>query len=265
MAMLDVGGAKVWVEESGTGPETILFAHGLLWSGEMFAPQIERLRDRYRCVAIDFRGQGKSPVVDTGYDMDTLTGDTIKVIERLGCAPCHFVGLSMGGFVGLRIAIRRPELLRSLTLIDSAADPEPRLNVVKYNVMLALSHVVGLRPFASTVMRTMFGTAFLEDASRRTECDRLRARLLQNDIVGVRRATRGVIERAAVTDQLGRITTRTQVVHGAGDAAIVTARARRMASEIPGAAFHLIPRAGHTSTLEEPAAITDAIERFLQA
>lgn len=264
MPMLDVGGAQVWVEESGTGAETIVFAHGLLWSGEMYAPQIARLKERYRCVAFDFRGQGKSPVVDTGYDMDTLTGDAIAIIERLGCAPCHFVGLSMGGFVGLRIAIRRPELLRSLTLIDTAADPEPRLNVVKYSAMLALSRVVGLKPFAGIVMRTMFGRAFLGDATRRPERDRLRARLLENDILGVRRATQGVIDRAAVTDQLGRITTRTQILHGAGDAAIVEGRARRMASAIPHAVFHLIPRAGHTSTLEEPAAITDAIERFVE-
>jgi 3-oxoadipate enol-lactonase len=265
MALLEINGAKLWVEESGTGPETIVFAHGLLWSGEMYAPQVARLQARFRCVRFDFRGQGKSPVSDAGYDMDTLTGDTIALIERLQCSPCHFVGLSMGGFVGLRIAIRRPELLRSLTLIDTAADPEPRINVVKYGAMLALSRIVGLRPFTGTVMRTMFGDVFLRDSSRHVEREALRNRLLANDIVGVRRATQGIISRAAVTDQLGRITTRTQVLHGAGDRAITTERARRMASGIAGAKFHLIPRAGHTSTLEEPAAITDAIEAFVQS
>ena len=51
----------------------VLFAHGLLFSGWMFHPQIARLRDRYRCVTIDFRGQGNSPRALGGYDMDTLS------------------------------------------------------------------------------------------------------------------------------------------------------------------------------------------------
>lgn len=264
MPLVEIGATQLWVEESGVGPETIVFAHGLLWSGEMYAPQVARLARRYRCVRFDFRGQGRSPVVDAGYDMDTLTEDAAALIERLGAAPCHFVGLSMGGFVGLRLAIRRPELLRSLTLIDTAADAEPRGNAIKFRAMLAMSRLLGFRPFAGAVMRTMFGDDFLRDPARRAERDALRARLLDNDRRGVRRATRGVITRAAVTDDLGRITTRTLVLHGADDAAISAARARRMADGIAGAELRLVPRAGHTSTLEEPAAITDALEAFLQ-
>lgn len=268
MPLMQIRGTPVWVDDTGKNaatPETIVFAHGLLWSGEMYAPQIAHLRARYRCVSFDFRGQGRSPIVPSGYDMDTLSLDAAEIIDTLGLAPVHFVGLSMGGFVGMRLAIRRPLLLRSLTLIDTAADPEPRFNVVKYGAMLALSRVVGLNPFAPIVMKTMFGQAFLRDPARRTERDALRARLLANDPVGVRHATTGVITRVPVQSQLGRIKTRTQILHGAGDVAITEKRARQMAAGIPGVSFKLIPRAGHTSTLEEPAAITAAIEAFVTA
>ena len=74
----------------------------------MFAPQIEALSDRYRCIAFDFRGQGRSQVTDAGYDMDTLAVDAAALIERLGAAPCHLVGLPVGGFVAIRGAARRP-------------------------------------------------------------------------------------------------------------------------------------------------------------
>ncbi|MBF6592693.1 MAG: alpha/beta hydrolase [Ktedonobacterales bacterium] len=98
-----VNGARLYYEEHGAGPETILFAHGLLWSGRMFDAQVAALRDRYRCVTFDFRGQGQSEVTRGGYDMETLTEDTAALIATLGAAPCHFAGLSMGGFVGLRL------------------------------------------------------------------------------------------------------------------------------------------------------------------
>src|SRR5215510_6749099 len=99
MPEMVVNGARLHYTVDGEGPP-VLFAHGLLWSGEMFQYQVAALRRRYRCVTFDFRGQGDSEVTGAGYDMDTLTDDATALIDRLGLAPCHFVGLSMGGFVG---------------------------------------------------------------------------------------------------------------------------------------------------------------------
>ena len=86
---------------AGTSGETIVFAHGLIWSCRMFDVQVAALKDRYRCIAFDFRGQGQSGVTAFGYDMDTLTEDAAALIAALQVAPVHFAGLSMGGFVGL--------------------------------------------------------------------------------------------------------------------------------------------------------------------
>ena len=62
MPIIRVNGAALYYEEHGTGPETVVFAHGLLWSCRMFDAQVALLKDRYRCVAFDFRGQGQSEV-----------------------------------------------------------------------------------------------------------------------------------------------------------------------------------------------------------
>ena len=88
MPRLCVNGATIHYEEHGTGPETIVFAHGLLWSVRMFDRQVDALKDRYRCITFDFRGQGQSEVTATGYDMDTLAADAAALIESLRCAPC---------------------------------------------------------------------------------------------------------------------------------------------------------------------------------
>ena len=56
MPYLTLNGARLYYEERGTGPETVVFAHGLLWSGRMFDPQVAALQERFRCIAFDFRG-----------------------------------------------------------------------------------------------------------------------------------------------------------------------------------------------------------------
>ena len=136
MPRIAVRGADLHYEVSGAGPETVVFAHGLLWSGRLFDRQVEALATRYRCVTFDFRGHGRSEVTVDGYDMDSLAADAAALIEALGCAPCHFVGLSMGGFVGMRLAIRQPRLLRSLILLETSADPEPEADRRRYRRML---------------------------------------------------------------------------------------------------------------------------------
>jgi 3-oxoadipate enol-lactonase len=263
MPLLAVNGARVHYDETGSGPETIVFAHGLLWSGRMYRFQVAHLKDRYRCITFDFRGQGRSEVTRGGYDMDTLTEDAAALIGELGAAPCHFVGLSMGGFVGLRLAIRRPELLRSLILMETAADPEPRLNIPKYAAMAAAARLLGFGLLAEPVMKIMFGEHFRHDAARAGLRREMKEELVGNHLTGATRATLGILGRRSVEEELGRITVPSLVLHGAADTAIAPSRARRMANRIASAKMVMIPRAGHTSTIEEPDAVNAALDEFL--
>lgn len=263
MPNISLNGANVYYEDTGAGAETIVFAHGLLWSGEMFAPQVAALRGRYRCVAFDFRGQGRSEVTKTGYDMDTLAADAIALIEHLGIAPVHFAGLSMGGFVAMRLAARRPDLLRSVILLETSAEPEPREKIARYRLMGFIGANFGFGLVADRAMPIMFGKTFMSDPKRKAERKQWRERLLENDRKGVPRALGGVIRRAGVEAELPNVRVPALVIVGEEDTATVPAKAERIASLIPNATLVRIPCAGHTSTLEEPAAVTAAIERFL--
>jgi len=263
MPTTHVNGAQLYYEEHGAGPETIVFAHGLFWSGEMFAAQVAALQDRYRCVTFDFRGQGQSEMTRDGYDMETLAEDAAALIRQLGLAPCHFAGLSMGGFIGMRLALRQPELLRSLILLETSADPEPAENLPSYRKLLTVAQVIGLHPVAGRVMPTMFGQTFMRDPARAQQRAEWQARLAGNRRPGILNATRGVLDRVGVADQLDQIRTPTLIIVGDEDVATKPDRAQRMAERIPGARLVTIPHAGHTSTVEEPAAVTAAIEAFL--
>src|ERR1700690_2721745 len=115
MPLLDVNETSLYYDDTGPGStgETLVFSHGLLWNTSLFAPQIEAFRGRYRCIAWDHRGQGRSaPDHRNCIGMELVTQDAIALLERLAPGPVHFVGLSMGGFVAMRVAARRPELVR---------------------------------------------------------------------------------------------------------------------------------------------------------
>src|SRR5262249_40656071 len=185
----------------GTGPESIVFAHGLLWNSRLYDPQVAVFKSRYRCITFDFRGQGQSEVTQDGYDMDTLAGDAAALSGALNAGPCHFVGPSMRGFVGLRLAIRRPDLLRSLTLRGSSADAEPDENVPRYKRMAFIARWLGIRLMSNRVMKIFFAPKFLPDPARAAEREDVRRRLIANHVTGAHRATTGVVNRQPVYDE----------------------------------------------------------------
>ena len=189
MSVVEVPGARVYIEDTGApsgqpDAPAIVFGHGLLFSGRMFGAQVERLRDRYRCVTVDWRGQGKSPATAGGYDMDTLTHDTIAVIEQLSLGAVHYVGLSMGGFVGMRLAARHPELVHSLVLLDTSAGPEDPDKVSRYRLLAKIYGVLGMRPLRSRVEPLMFGPTFLADPGSRPAHRRVAGRAPSSEEVG---------------------------------------------------------------------------------
>jgi 3-oxoadipate enol-lactonase len=264
MPAIDVNGTTLYYEDTGTGStgETIAFSHGLLWSTALFAPQIAALRDRYRCLAWDHRGQGKS-AADYRHciGMELVWQDAVALLDALGGGPVHLVGLSMGGFVAMRVAARRPELVKSLILLETSADPEPLENIGRYRVLTAVTRAFGPRIVAGRVAPIMLGNAILTDPTRKADVKRFSAHMTQRRDTW--RAVNGVIDRAGVYDELGRIRAPTTVIVGDQDVATPLPKAQRIAAGIAGAKLVQIPRAGHSSPVEEPAAVTAAIEAAL--
>jgi len=261
MPTLQINGARLYYEEHGSGPEAVVFAHGLLFDRRIFDEQVAALKARYRCIAFDFRGHGGTEVTRGGYDMDTLAADAAGLIESLGAAPCHFVGLSMGGFVGLRLASRRPELLRSLALLDSSADPEPRENLPRYRLLNRVARLFGLRAVAGRVMPIVFGRTSVAERPELVEV--WRRRVVGQSRFGITRAVVGVVERQGVAEELDRVRVLTLVLVGEEDTATTPEKAERLHRGIAGSELVVVPRAGHMSTLENPEAVTRAIESFL--
>jgi 3-oxoadipate enol-lactonase len=263
MPMIRVNGAALYYEDTGGTGTPIVFSHGLLWNSSLFAPQIAVLKQRYRCIAYDHRGQGRS--ADDPADaisMATLTDDAAALIEALGLGPVHFCGLSLGGIVAMRLAVGRPDLVRSLVLLDTTADPEP--NKLKYKILNVIVRLFGVQAVAKAIMPALHGKTALADPARADERLEWQARLSANRR-SIWRAVNGVLARESIYPELGKIAAPTLVAVGEEDVGTPPAMSQRIAQAISGAKFRIIPQAGHGSTLEQPEAVTAAIAEFLDA
>lgn len=268
MPNLEVNGTSLYYEDTGPGStgETIVFSHGLLWGTELFEPQIQALRGRYRCVAWDHRGQGKSAGDPHRHciGMELVWQDAVALLDALKIKGAHFVGLSMGGFVGMRVAARRPDLVKKLALLETSYDPEPVENVKRYRLLTAVYKTLGPRLIQSRVAPIMLGKTIIGDPARKSEVAKfVKLMTRRRDIW---RAINGVIDRAGIgQDELARIAAPTLVMVGDEDVATPHTKAQQIAAAIRGARLVTIPRAGHSSTVEEPVAVTTALETFLSS
>jgi pimeloyl-ACP methyl ester carboxylesterase len=190
--------------------------------------------------------------------MDTIAEDAAQLIEHLG-TPVHFAGLSMGGFVGLRLAARRPALLRSLVLMATSADEHAGNKRTARAVSTGLVRAVGLKPIAKSAVRVMYGEPYLRDR------DRYEAALAYVGSLpkSLWRPMTAVIDRPSVVSELGRINVPTLVVVGDCDTLLPPPNSLRLAAGIPKAKLVRIPGTGHLITDENPQAANAAIESFL--
>jgi 3-oxoadipate enol-lactonase len=252
--------ALLYYTDEGSGKGTIVFSHGLLMSSEMFRAQIEHFKSRYRCIAYDHRGQGRSEVTETGYDLEQLTQDAVAFIEALDVGAVHFVGLSMGGFIGMRLASRRPELLKSLTLMCTSADTES--NRLKYSLMTLVFQLGGRKLIHKRLMKVLFGKTFLSDPGRQSEKERWSQHLLHLPTT-ISKSVSAVIHRSGVADELSTIELPVLILAGEEDMAIPVEKARSLHERITGSVLHIIPGSGHSITIEQPDVVNRLMEEFL--
>jgi pimeloyl-ACP methyl ester carboxylesterase len=107
-----------WVEDVGTGAPVLLLHGGLSNSDEMLMP-FGTLGDRFRLVAFDRRGHGRTADTTDAFHYADMAEEAIGVLERVVAEPAHLLGHSDGANIALLVALRRPDLVRSLVLISA--------------------------------------------------------------------------------------------------------------------------------------------------
>jgi pimeloyl-ACP methyl ester carboxylesterase len=267
-------GERIWLAETPTAKkELVLFVHGMSGAATNWTDLMGELAPDFDCAAPDLPGSGFSPPPKTsaGYSVSAQAGTVIRLVETLNRGPVHLVGNSMGGAVSVRVAARRPGLVKTLTLISPAMpDLKVRPSVLHFPV-LALP-VVGERLVRQWARRYpvenrvagVFQTCFA-DSSRlhpdrfTAEVDALRRRdALSHEpasLVGAARTLVGETLKPApfsLWRAAERVTAPCLVLFGADDRLVHPRLADRAARVFRDARVHVLPDTGHLAQMERP-------------
>ncbi|MBL9024107.1 MAG: alpha/beta hydrolase [Myxococcales bacterium] len=130
VASSDFGRVRIHLKEHGSGPP-LLLVHGLMTSSYSFRYVLEPLGSRFRCIAVDLPGAGRSDKPDVAYGPEAMARLLAELIETLGIGPCRVLGNSMGGYVSMWLALRRPDLVSRLVSVHCPGVPLRRLQLLK--------------------------------------------------------------------------------------------------------------------------------------
>jgi pimeloyl-ACP methyl ester carboxylesterase len=271
---IDTERSRVAWLEAGAGWPVILL-HGFPLTSAMWRPQLERVPAGSRFIAPDLRGFGRSPLSSggargakdgqeapgTSLTIDDYADDVAALMDALEIEAAAIGGLSMGGYVTLALHRRTPERFTAMILADTRAPadtPQGRDGRQRLRERLAGG---GPRAVADDLLPALLAASSRDEAPG-APAD-VRAMIESAAPEAIDAAIGALMGRPDATPGLARIACATLVVVGADDAITPVADAESLRVAIPRSALAVIPRAGHLSNVEQPAAFSRALDDFL--
>jgi 3-oxoadipate enol-lactonase len=223
----------------------------------MWDRQTAALAEHWRVVRYDHRGHGRSPVPPGPYELADLGADALALLDRLGAERVHWCGLSLGGMVGMWLAINAPERIDRLVLCCTSAKLGPP-SMWAERAATVRAHGVDAIADAG-IGRWLTGGFVAREPQTAAE---VRAMLAATPAEGYAGCC-AAIEHMDLLDRLGGIRAPTLVIAAAQDPATPPEHGERIASAVPGARLAVIDNAAHLATVEQPAVMTDLIAGHL--
>jgi pimeloyl-ACP methyl ester carboxylesterase len=255
-------GATLYWEDEGSG-EPVLLVMGLGMPATGWWRTVPVLAKRFRVLAFDNRGSGRSGRPKGPYSLAQLTADALAVLDAAGEESAHVYGISLGGMVAQELALLAPERVRSLVLGATTAGGREHERPDDETVDFLRRR--GSMPVEEGVWASipyMYGPATLERAAERIAEDVEQRLRFPPDRAGYQ-AQLAAASAHDTASRLGAIATRSLVLHGSADRIVPVANGRRLAEWLPRAGFHELAGAGHLYLTDAPEA-GEIVVRFFR-
>ncbi|NIC06585.1 alpha/beta fold hydrolase [Halomonas sp. DX6] len=223
----------------------------------MWEHQVPELSEHFRVVRYDMRGHGESYVPAGAYSIDRLGRDVLELLDSLDIQRVHFLGLSLGGFVGQWLGIHAPERIDRLILSNTASYLGPAGQWDE--IIAAVLEAEDMQETAERFLHNWFPIRLLEDGSAAVEP--FRTTLLAMDRQGLA-GSYAAVRDTDMRRTIALITNPTLVIAGEHDPVTTVSHSEAMAATIPGAKLTVMP-AAHMTHIEFPEAFMRAVLDFL--
>ena len=237
------------LEHSLDGPAeapVLVLSNSLGTTFEMWDRQLPAFVERFRVLRYNMRGHGRSPVPPGPYAMADLAGDVVELLDRLEIGRVIFCGISIGGMVGLRLALDAPDRVERLVLSSTAAQV---LSEQEWAERAATVREQGVVALADATIERWFSPEFRETEPE--VVDDIRATLVATPAEGYAGCCEAVGAHD-VRDRLGEIEAPTLVVAAEDDPAVTPDHGELIAERVPRARLEMLGEGRHLCNIERP-------------
>jgi len=257
---ISVGGLQLYYLEQGQGP-TVLFLHGLGSASADWQLQFPAFAPHYRVIAPDLRAHGQSEAGVFYWTVQDLADEVAELLEKLHAGPAHVVGLSLGGCVAQALALRRPGLVRSLTLVNTFG----RLQPAGWRGRRRMLRRLWLLCFAPMTANAAFVAAGVFPKPEQAEFRAVAmARLSQNSRRTYFAALRAILT-FDIRAQLPALRCPTLIIAGDRDTTVALSAKEDQHRLIPGAQMVVVADSGHATPYDQAEFFNRAVMEFIQA
>lgn len=257
MARLQANGIDIAYDMQGAGP-ALLFIHGLGSTHSDWEPQMAAFAKQYKVISLDLRGHGHSSKPAGPYSIALFAADVAALLRGLDIDAAHVVGISLGGVIGFQLTLDHPELVKTLTVVNSGPEAIVRNLLQKFGVWLRLYTV--RRGDIAKLGKTLGMKLFPAPESHAAR-DGFIERFAHNDPLAYEHAFRALIG-WSVADRIGGITCPVLVVAADKDYTPLSFK-QAYVTKIPGAQLEVVADSRHALPMEKPAAFNAVLQKFL--
>ncbi len=263
---------RLFFRDTGGSFPVILFGHSLSFDGTIWNEQIKTLSKHFRIITIDFYGHGKSSSPNKTYSLEDVADDLIVLMNYLSLEKIAYAGLSIGGMIGMRLALRHPDRIKAMALLNTSAeaeDPQRRKTYEQYNEMShnhANDNNKSMTAIESqnNVMSKMLTGLMFSSGFRKNNPETIKSyeKQLTQQHSNLYWITKALLARKSIRNDLKTLHLPVLVVTSENDVAIPSEHPRYIAETIPNATLVTLPQAGHMTPLECPEKINTLLYNF---
>ncbi len=251
-----------YAEEGAQNKTSIIFIHGFPFSHEMWKDQLNLFGKNYRAISYDMRGHGKTDSGDGLYSIDSHVDDLFGLMSHLNIQKTVVAGLSMGGYIALRAAERKPEAFSGLVLCDTKSESDGNEAKIKRFQSIKDLKTHGVTDaFTEGYLKNVFTSKSME---ANTEAVKMICHTIKTtSTMGIAANFLALASRTDTTESLSKINVPTLILVGEKDMVTTPVNAKSMHEKIKGSTLTIVPDAAHMSNLENPSVFNEQLSQFL--
>jgi len=251
------------LESARPGAETVLLSAGLGGTAAYWTPQLAALRERYRIVTYDQAGTGRNRrELPMDHSIAAMADEVLAVLDATQTDVCHFVGHALGGLAGLDLALRRPDRLASLTVVNGWAAAHAHTKRC-FEARLALLKHGGPEAYVRAQPIFLYPADWLAQNAARMEQEEAHGLAGFQGADTLQRRIAALLAFDA-TPRLGALRLPTLLLAARDDVLVPSSMSQELAAAIAGSSLHIAPWGAHALNVTEPAAFNALLLDFLR-